>query len=136
LSNLTKDKQIFDQSKFDLEGAILTSTSADFYNEISLKNCNSSGYCSRVTGFSVDLVDELAKLYNFTWWITKFKDGDWGSNPIGGNWSAINLTFGGIYGRIFYIIFDCCKQSLNRRLLPSTHPSTHPPIHPSTHPGT
>ena len=31
-------------------------------------------------------------------------------------------------------IFDCCKQSLTRLLLPSIHPPIHPPTHPSIHP--
>jgi hypothetical protein len=97
---LTEEHQIFYHSKFDLEGAILTSTLTDLKNEIILKNCNSSGYCSSVAGFSVDLTNELAKMYNFSWRIAKFESDNWGTNPLGGNWSAPNLTFGGVFGRI------------------------------------
>jgi hypothetical protein len=43
----------------------------------------------------------MAEIFNFEWAIKKFHNDDWGASPVGGNWSNLNSTFTGIFGKYF-----------------------------------
>jgi hypothetical protein len=56
LIHLSNKKSLFGDSRFDLNGAKLQSTSAAYYPWIMMENCVENGSCSKVTGFTVDVV--------------------------------------------------------------------------------
>jgi MinD superfamily P-loop ATPase len=58
LIHLNYEKTLFTDSKFDLNGTNLQSTSANFHPSINMENCTENGNCSKVTGFTVDVVDK------------------------------------------------------------------------------
>ncbi len=47
----------------------------------------------------VDVVDTMSKMFNFKWTIEKYHSDEWISSPVGGNWSNLNASFTGIFGR-------------------------------------
>jgi hypothetical protein len=47
----------------------------------------------------VDVVDTMSKMFNFKWTIEKYHSDEWISSPIGGNWTNLNASFTGIFGR-------------------------------------
>ena len=67
-----------------------------------MDSCNETGFCPLIDGFTADVVHELAKMYNFTWTVTKFSSDDWGTSPISGKWGDPNATFGGVFGKVFF----------------------------------
>jgi hypothetical protein len=46
----------------------------------------------------------MAEIFNFEWAIKKFHNDDWGASPVGGNWSNLNSTFTGIFGKYLFFI--------------------------------
>ena len=66
-----------------------------------MDSCNETGFCSHIDGFTVNVVHELANMYNFTWTVTKFSPDAWGTFPISGKWGDPNATFGGVFGNDF-----------------------------------
>ena len=95
---LTSETKLYNTSHYNLMGAILTSVSANFHPWTILESCNNKGSCKDVRGFSVDVTDTIARMYNFSWDLHRFPADDWGMLPIQGNWNDSNATFGGVFG--------------------------------------
>ncbi len=55
-------------------------------------------------GFMVDVVDTMSKMFNFKWTIEKYHSDEWISSPIGGNWTNLNASFTGIFGKLYKIL--------------------------------
>ena len=55
--------------------------------------------CKAVDGFAVDVLDALAKMFNFKWNIEKYPTDEWITSPK--NWSDPNSTFTGMFGKFF-----------------------------------
>jgi hypothetical protein len=49
-------------------------------------------------------VNAMAEMFNFQWSVQKFPNEEWGTSPIGGNWSNPNPTFVGIFGKYFFYV--------------------------------
>ena len=81
-----------------------------------MESCNDTGSCSHNYGFTVDVLHELAEMYNFTCTLTKFSSDDWGTSPITGKWGDPNATFGGVFGKVFYIFKTILNNSYTSKV--------------------
>jgi hypothetical protein len=55
---LSNESKLFSDSRFDLSGSQLQSTSTSFHPWLKMDDCNENGNCSKVYGFTFDVVDK------------------------------------------------------------------------------
>ena len=82
-----------DDSYFDLNGMKIRSLDLDWDPFVRIQNCDDNERCE-VHGFSIDLVDLVARRLNFTYESTREPTGLWGhmddfASPFNENWSGV-----------------------------------------------
>ena len=74
---------------YDMHGFEVMATGMSWKPSIAIENCDTTGRNCDIYGSIVDLTNNVAKQYNFTWDVYKDLDNDWGMFPVEGRCRCI-----------------------------------------------
>ena len=69
---------------YDMHGFEIVATGMPWKPSLAIENCDNTGSNCDFYGSTVDLMNVVARQYNFTWNIYKDIDNDWGMHPVEG----------------------------------------------------
>ena len=91
---------------FDCMGLPLRAIELAWMPWINIWDCDEAGRLCKKEGMSADTMALLGEMFNFSYVVDTRLDGNWGSLPIGGNWSDPNAQFEGLLGDLRHGNYD------------------------------